>query len=83
MLFDHAEQWTQMKDSQQDTMECIEDIDIDSTISDAYLHRRLPEEIVGTQTTFYHHDKRFAREEKDDVSPPKLVNRGMDGDSRL
>jgi hypothetical protein len=40
-----------------DTMECIEDIDVDATLSDAYLHRRLPDGIVGTQTTLYHKDK--------------------------
>ena len=63
------------------TMECIEDIDIDSTIYDAYLHRRLPEEIKGTQTTLYHQDKRLKKEEKDDDSLPELINRGLDGDS--
>ena len=31
-----------------DTMECIEDIDIDDTINDAYLHRRLPDGVQGT-----------------------------------
>ena len=37
-----------------DTMEYIEDIDVDSTVEDALLHRSLPEDVVGTQTTLYH-----------------------------
>ena len=36
-----------------DTMECIEDIEINSTLPDPYLHRALPEGVIGTQTTLY------------------------------
>ena len=63
-------------------MECIEDIDIDHTISDAYLHRRLPQAqgIVGTQTTLYHQDRRLQKEENDKKLPPELINRGLDED---
>ena len=59
-------------------MECIEDISIDQTISDACLHRRLPNGIVGTQTTLYHCGKRLQQEENYKDSLPELVNRGLD-----
>ena len=66
-----------------DTMECIEDIDIDHTISDAYLHRRLPQAqgIVGTQTTLYQQDRMLQKEENDENLPLELINRGLDEDS--
>ena len=62
-------------------MHYIEDINIDQTISDAYLHRRLPNGIMGTQTTLYHRGKRLQQEENDEDSLPELVNRGLDEDS--
>ena len=64
-----------------DTMKCIEDIDVNETISDTYLHRRLPKAIAGTQTTLYHQGERLRQEANDENPPPELINRGLDGDS--
>ena len=59
-------------------MECIEDIDIDAKLNDAYLHRRLPAGVQGTQTTLYHHDKRCQKQTTCEDSPPQLSNRGAE-----
>ena len=64
-------------------MECTENINIlDQTISNAYLHRRLSNGIVGTQTTLYHQDTRLQQEENDEDSLPELVNWGLGEDSK-
>ena len=59
MLFNHNQNGPAWKDvvrrvtRRLDTMECIEDIEINSTLQDQYLHRALPEGVIGTQTTLY------------------------------
>ena len=47
----------------------------------AYLHRRLPDCVQGTQPTLYHHDKRCQKQTKADDSPPQLFNRGEEDDT--
>ena len=53
-----------------DTMECIEDIDVDSTVEDTCLHRALPEDVVGTKTTLYHQNKSKADTAEEEAELP-------------
>ena len=48
-----------------DNMECIEDIEIDGTADDAFLHRALPENVAGTETTLHHQSEIKAKPPKD------------------
>ena len=41
-------------------MKCINDIEVNGTVEDAFLRRALPEDVAGSQTTFYHLEKSIA-----------------------
>ena len=63
-FLDHSQRWSPIEFSslrqvtrRLDIIECIEDIDVDSTLSDVYLHIWFPKDVTETQTTLCCRDK--------------------------